>query len=72
MKKNLFLLILLFCVPIVLMAQDKKYYCEAEGYLNRQSYIVYLDFGDLRENSSLFESEKKTRPVDEQGKFIKF
>ena len=48
MKKNLFLLILLFCVPIVLMAQDKKFYCEAEGYLNRQSYIVYLDFGDLR------------------------
>ena len=72
MKKNLFLLILLFCVPIVLMAQDKKFYCEAEGYLNRQSYIVYLDFGDLRENPSLFESEKKTRPVDEQGKFIKF
>ena len=59
MKKNLFLLILLFCVPIVLMAQDKKFYCEAEGYLNRQSYIVYLDFGDLRENPSLLNQKRR-------------
>ena len=34
--------------------------------------MVYLDFGDLKETPSIFESYNKIRPVDEQGKFIKF
>ncbi len=70
MKKNLFLLILLFCVPILLMAQEKKYYCEARCYFRGLSYVVYLDFGDLKETPSIFESYNKIRPVDEQGKYI--
>ena len=32
--------------------------------------MVYLDFGDLKETPSLFESYNKLRPVDEQGKYI--
>ena len=50
MKKYLFLLIvLLCCTQTRLMAQEKKYYCEArcESKITG-GCIIYLDFGDLQ------------------------
>lgn len=74
MKKYLFLLIvLLCCTQTRLMAQEKKYYCEArcESKITG-GCIIYLDFGDLQGEKFSFGKNNDAKPIDEQGKEINF
>ena len=74
MKKYLFLLIvLLCCTQTRLMAQERKYYCEArcESKITG-GCIIYLDFSDLQGEKFSFGKNNDAKPIDEQGKEINF
>lgn len=74
MKKYLFLLfVLLCCTQTRLMAQERKYYCEArcESKITG-GCIIYLDFGDLQGEKFSFGKNNDVKPIDEQGKEINF
>ncbi|MBF1483948.1 hypothetical protein [Prevotella pallens] len=74
MKKYLFLLfVLLCCTQTRLMAQERKYYCEArcESKITG-GCIIYLDFGDLQGEKFSFGKNNDAKPIDEQGKEINF
>ena len=74
MKKYLFLLFVLLCYTQTrLMAQEKKYYCEArcESKITG-GCIIYLDFGDLQGEKFSFGKNNDAKPIDEQGKEINF
>ena len=74
MKKYLFLLIvLLCCTQTRLMAQGKKYYCEARCEPKiTGGYIIYLDFGDMQGERFSLGKNNDAKPIDEQGKEINF
>lgn|GEM_PF-1186088 len=74
MKKYLFLLfVLLCCTQTRLMAQERKYYCEArcESKITG-GCIIYLDFSDLQGEKFSFGKNNDAKPIDEQGKEINF
>lgn len=74
MKKCLFLLFVLLCYTQTrLMAQEKKYYCEArcESKITG-GYVIYLDFGDMQGEKFSFGKNNDAKPVDEKGKDITF
>ena len=74
MKKYLFLLIvLLCCTQTRLMAQGKKYYCEARCEPKiTGGYIIYLDFGDMQGERFSLGKNNDAKPIDEQEKEINF
>ncbi|MBF1525173.1 MAG: hypothetical protein HXN92_02700 [Prevotella pallens] len=74
MKKYLFLLfVLLCCTQTRLIAQERKYYCEArcESKITG-GCIIYLDFSDLQGEKFSFGKNNDAKPIDEQGKEINF
>lgn len=72
-KYLLFLFVLLCYAQTNLMAQEKKYYCEARCEPKiTGGYIIYLDFGDMQGERFSFGKNNDAKPIDEQGKEINF
>lgn len=72
MKKYLLVFLLCF-TSIVSFAQERKYYCETlcDPKLSG-GYIVYLDMGDMQGENFSFGKNDKSKPVDRNGKEVKF
>ena len=71
MKKCLFL-ILFNCLFSVMLAQERKYYCEAICNIKTSGKEnVYLDFGD-KKTIGLMDYNNDCKPVDQEKKEIEF